>query len=95
MNFRQGGQSSRLYEVLVVLCAGEEEMDLRIALRWVLWIVLLSTCLCTSGKIIFTFNILTFTFCRAMKTKGMVFRYTWVYSEEDTMAHTRRPVVTS
>ena len=30
-----------------------------------------------------------------MKTKGMVFRYTWVYSKEDTMAHTRRPVVTS
>ena len=28
---------------------------------------------------------------RAMKTKGMVFRYTWVYSKEDTMAHTRRP----
>ena len=33
--------------------------------------------------------------CRAMKTKGMVFRYTWVYSKEDTMAHTHRPVVTS
>ena len=33
--------------------------------------------------------------CRAMKTKGMVFRYTWVYSKEDTMAHTRRLVVTS
>ena len=33
--------------------------------------------------------------CHAMKTKGMVFRYTWVYSKEDTMAHTRRPVVTS
>ena len=33
--------------------------------------------------------------CRTMKTKGMVFRYTWVYSKEDTMAHTRRPVVTS
>ena len=33
--------------------------------------------------------------CCAMKTKGMVFRYTWVYSKEDTMAHTRRPVVTS
>ena len=32
---------------------------------------------------------------RAMKTKGMVFRYTWVYSKEDTMAHTRRAVVTS
>ena len=26
---------------------------------------------------------------------GMVFRYTWVYSKEDTMAHTRRLVVTS
>ena len=25
----------------------------------------------------------------------MVFRYTWVYSKEDTMAHTRRLVVTS
>ena len=34
-------------------------------------------------------------YCRAMKTKGMVFRYTWVYSKEDTMAHTRRAVVTS
>ena len=33
--------------------------------------------------------------CRAIKTKGMVFRYTWVYSKEDTMAHTRRPMVTS
>ena len=33
--------------------------------------------------------------CRAMKMKGMVFRYTWVYSKEDTMAHTRRPMVTS
>ena len=33
--------------------------------------------------------------CRVMKTKGMVFRYTWVYSKEDTMAHTRRPMVTS
>ena len=33
--------------------------------------------------------------CRVMKTKGMVFRYTWVYSKEDTMAHTRMPVVTS
>ena len=30
-----------------------------------------------------------------MRTKGMVFRYTWVYSKEDTMAHTRRFVVTS
>ena len=27
--------------------------------------------------------------------KGMVFRYTWVYSKEDTMAHTRRAMVTS
>ena len=33
--------------------------------------------------------------CRAIKTKGMVFRYTWVYSKEDTMAHTYRAVVTS
>ena len=33
-------------------------------------------------------------FCRVIKTKGMVFRYTWVYSKEDTMAHTYRPVVT-
>ena len=33
--------------------------------------------------------------CHVMMTKGMVFRYTWVYSKEDTMAHTRRPVVTS
>ena len=33
--------------------------------------------------------------CRAIKTKGMVFRYTWVYSKEDTMAHTRRAVVAS
>ena len=33
--------------------------------------------------------------CRTMKTKSMVFRYTWVYSKEDTMAHTCRPVVTS
>ena len=33
--------------------------------------------------------------CRTMMTKGMVFRYMWVYSKEDTMAHTRRPVVTS
>ena len=30
-----------------------------------------------------------------MKMKGMVFRYTWVYSKEDTMAHTGRLVVTS
>ena len=33
--------------------------------------------------------------CRAIKMKGMVFRYTWVYSKEDTMAHTHRLVVTS
>ena len=33
--------------------------------------------------------------CRAIKTKGMVFRYTWVYSKEDTMAHTYRSMVTS
>ena len=32
--------------------------------------------------------------CRAMK-QGMVFRYKWVYSKEDTMAHTHRLVVTS
>ena len=37
----------------------------------------------------------TVIFCRAMKTKSMVFKYTWVYSKEDTMAHTRRAVVTS
>ena len=30
-----------------------------------------------------------------MMIKCMVFRYMWVYSKEDTMAHTRRPVVTS
>ena len=28
-------------------------------------------------------------------TKGMVFRYTWVYSKEDTMAHTLKAMVTS
>ena len=33
--------------------------------------------------------------CRVMKMKGMVFRYTWVYSKKDTMAHTCRLVVTS
>ena len=33
--------------------------------------------------------------CRVMITKGMVFRYTWVYSKKDTMAHTCRLVVTS
>ena len=43
------------------------------------------------GVILLTFG----KFCRAMMTKGMVFRYTWVYSKEDTMAHTRRLVVTS
>ena len=32
--------------------------------------------------------------CRVMR-QGMVFRYTWVYSKEGTMAHTRRLVVTS
>ena len=32
--------------------------------------------------------------CCAIMTKGIVFRYTWVYSKEDTMAHTRRAVVT-
>ena len=30
-----------------------------------------------------------------MKTKSMVFRYTWVYSKKDTMAHTCRLMVTS
>ena len=30
-----------------------------------------------------------------MITKGMVFRYIWVYSKEDTMAHTRRLMVIS
>ena len=35
------------------------------------------------------------TSCHVIKTKGMVFRYTWVYSKEDTMAHTYRAVVTS
>ena len=34
-------------------------------------------------------------YCHAIKTKGMVFRYTWVYSKEDTMAHTYRAMVTS
>ena len=33
--------------------------------------------------------------CRVMKTKGIVFRCMWVYSKEDTMAHTCRLVVTS
>ena len=33
--------------------------------------------------------------CCTMRTKGMVFRYVWVYSKEDTMAHTRRLMVTS
>ena len=33
--------------------------------------------------------------CHTIKTKGMVFRFTWVYSKEDTMAHTYRAVVTS
>ena len=34
-------------------------------------------------------------YCRTIMMQGMVFRYTWVYSKEDIMAHTRRPVVTS
>ena len=38
---------------------------------------------------------ITITNCRAIKTKGMVFRYTPVYSKEDTMAHTHRALVTS
>ena len=33
--------------------------------------------------------------CRAIKMKGMVLDNTWVYSKEDTMAHTYRPVVFS
>ena len=33
--------------------------------------------------------------CHTIKMKSMVFRYTWVYSKEDTMAHTYRPMVTS
>ena len=33
--------------------------------------------------------------CHVIKTKGMVFRYMWVYSKEDTMALTYRAVVTS
>ena len=36
--------------------------------------------------------------CRAIKIMNMVFEIhvdMWVYSKEDTMAHTRRPVVTS
>ena len=33
--------------------------------------------------------------CRVMKMKAIVFRYTWVYSKEDTMAHTHGPVVSS
>ena len=40
-------------------------------------------------------QVVTGKYCRAMKTKGMVFRYTCVYSKEDTMAHTRRLMVTS
>ena len=48
-------------------------MDLRTTVLGVLWIVLLSTCLCTSGKIIFTFNILTFTFYRSgLSTPSLV-----------------------
>ena len=34
-------------------------------------------------------------YCHAIKMKGMVFRYMWVYSKEDTMAHIYRAVVTS
>ena len=33
--------------------------------------------------------------CHVIKKKGMVFRYMWVYSKEDTMAHTYRAVDTS
>ena len=33
--------------------------------------------------------------CHKMISKGMVFRYMWVYSKEDTMARTCRPMVTS
>ena len=40
-------------------------------------------------------NTLDTKHCRVMKTNGMVFRYTWVYSKEDTMAHTCRPMVAS
>ena len=36
-----------------------------------------------------------YTLCHAIKMKDMVFRYTWVYSKEDTMAHTYRAMVTS
>ena len=38
------------------------------------------------------------TCCRAINDKGMVFKEhvdTWVYSKDDTMAHTRRLVVIS
>ena len=35
------------------------------------------------------------TKCRAIKTKGMVWSNTWVYSKRDTTAHTYRLVVTS
>ena len=42
-----------------------------------------------------TAKVTSSVYCRAMKTKGMVFRYMWVYSKEDTMAQIRRPVVTS
>ena len=41
------------------------------------------------------YNSLMDKICRAMMTKGMVFRYTWVYSKEDTMAHTCRLMVIS
>ena len=36
-----------------------------------------------------------FSVCHVIKMKGMVFRYTWVYSKEDTMAHTCRAMVAS
>ena len=41
---------------------------------------------------------LPITSCRAIKARVMVFKRhvdTWVYSKEDTMAHTRRLVVIS
>ena len=40
-------------------------------------------------------EVIPYSMCRAMKMKGMVFRSMWVYSKEDTMAHTCRPMVTS
>ena len=38
---------------------------------------------------------LLFLVSRDKGRNGMVFRYTWVYSKDDTMAHTRRLVVIS